>query len=116
MQVQGIGAFVRALLPIRLTGGYSLTVGTWIAIDPSLMRAVWEDWDTERYATLALDGFLANAIPPWGRDVLGAPAKIAVLDPAMNPRVVSSEAPLLHALISEEWGHDEVLGAYASLR
>src|SRR5918998_447852 len=30
MQVPGAGAFLRALLPTRLTGGYSVTFGVWV--------------------------------------------------------------------------------------
>lgn len=115
LQVQGIGAFVRVLLPIQLTGGFSLTVGTWLAINPSGLREVWELWETPAYAELVLDGFLANALPPWGEKVLGEPAVAAVRDSTQWPYIQQSGAPTLHAVLSTEWPHDAILAAYASV-
>lgn len=115
LQVQGIGAFVRVLLPIQLTGGFSLTAGTWLAINPSMMRDVWELWETPAYAELVLDGYLANALPPWGDKVLGVPAVAAVRDPTQWPYVNRSDAPTLQTVLSREWPHDTILEAYASV-
>ena len=40
MQVPHAGPFVRALLPVRLAGGYTVTFGVWAAIRPGdLQRA-----------------------------------------------------------------------------
>ena len=115
IQVQGVGAFVRVLLPIRLTGGYALTVGTWLAIDPSLLRSVWEQWETPAYAALELDGLLANAIPPWGAAVLGMPCSANVRDPTAFPYVGASTHPGLDAAVTREWPHTEILDAYESV-
>ena len=115
IQVQGVGAFVRVLLPIHLTGGSSLTVGTWLAIDPRLLRSVWENWETPAYSTMVLDGYLANAIPPWGASVLGAPTTAAVEDPSQYPYVSSSSQSDLNALLANEWPHNEILAAYSSV-
>jgi hypothetical protein len=115
IQVQGVGAFVRVLLPIRLTGGFTLTVGTWLAIDPAQIRSVWEEWETNSYATLELDGYLANGIPPWGESVLAAPAHAAVEEPSHNPYVQSSTHPVLSDVLAGEWPHGEVLEAYRSV-
>jgi hypothetical protein len=35
MMVPDVGAFVRALLPVRLTGGYTVTFGVWIGVPPT---------------------------------------------------------------------------------
>lgn len=115
LQVQGVGAFVRVLLPIRLTGGYSLTVGTWLAIDPAVFRSVWEGWESEAYSSLVLEGFLANAIPPWGDTVLGAPATATVRDPKLNPYVTSSPHPVLGEVLATEWPNEDVLAPYEGL-
>ena len=115
IQVQGVGAFVRVLLPIRLTGGFSLTVGTWLAINPALLRSVWETWETTAYSTMVLEGFLANKIPPWGASVLGAPTTAVVRDPSQNPYLSSSPQPDLNAVLSNEWPHNEILDAYNSV-
>lgn len=48
MQVPGLGAFIRALLPVGLTGGYTVTFGVWIAVHPDDLQrafAVW--WEPE---------------------------------------------------------------------
>jgi hypothetical protein len=64
MQVPGLGAFVGALLPVRLTGGHTVTYGVWVSIDPrDLQRALAVWWQPE-YAGLTLDGVLANALLP----------------------------------------------------
>jgi hypothetical protein len=34
MQTPGVGSFVRALLPVDLTGGYTVTFGVWVGVDP----------------------------------------------------------------------------------
>lgn len=115
LQVQGVGAFVRVLLPIRLSEDASLTIGTWLAIDPSQLRGVWEQWETDEYASLELDGLLANAIPPWGERVLGAPASAAVIDPSSFPYLLSSPEPVLDSILTKTWPHGEVLDAYASI-
>jgi hypothetical protein len=114
IQVQGVGAFVRVLLPIRLTDGYTLTVGTWLAIDPSRLHAVWEMWETTQYESLVLDGFLANEIPPWGAEVLGAPSTAIVRDPEQVPYLSSSSQPDLSAILTRDWPHEVILAAYQS--
>ena len=115
LQVQGIGAFVRVLLPIRLSEASALTVGTWLAINPDRMRSVWEMWETPGYATLELDGYLANAIPPWGDQVLGSPASAKVRDPSSFPYLRASCEPVLDSILTRTWPHEEILEAYASI-
>jgi hypothetical protein len=116
LQVQGVGAFVRVLLPIRLTEAAALTVGTWLAIDPARLTGVWERWETDAYATLELEGYLAKAIPPWGDRVLGAPAIAAVIDPSSFPCLRSSPDAMLDDILTRTWPHDAILDAYASVR
>jgi hypothetical protein len=112
LQVQGVGAFVRVLLPIRLTGGFSLTVGTWLAIHPDRLRGIWEVWETPAYAGLALDGLLANAIPPWGDRTLGTPVEAAVRDPGQFPYVERGREAVVQKAIATEWAHEDILAAY----
>ena len=38
MQIPGVGPFVRALLPVHLTGGYTITCGVWVAIHPDELQ------------------------------------------------------------------------------
>lgn len=111
LQVQGIGAFVRVLLPIKLTGGFTLTIGTWLAIDPARLHEVWECWWTDAYRDLVLEGYLANAIEPWGEAVLGAAATASVRDPEQIPYVRSSPEPNLDRVLTTEWPHEDILAA-----
>jgi hypothetical protein len=115
LQVDGIGAFVRVLLPIALSGGYSLTYGTWLAINPAELTSVWERWSTDAYRDLRLDGFLANAIPPWGEKVLGSPATASILDPNQFPYIVGSQSTSLDRVLSDVWPHEEILSAVESV-
>jgi hypothetical protein len=103
------------MLPIRLTGGYALTVGTWLAIDPANLRSVWEEWNKDDYSSLVLDGFLANAIPPWGDAVLSAPATATVRDPKLNPYITASAHHVLGEVLAAEWPHEQVLAPYDGL-
>ena len=41
MQVQAVGCFVRILIPVRLTGGYTVTYGAWLAVMRRVLRAEW---------------------------------------------------------------------------
>src|SRR5438128_2067983 len=88
MQVRDLGAFVRALLPVRLTDGYMLTFGVWVAIPPDDLKSTFAIWWEPEYQALHLEGLLANAIPPWG--LLGAPVSLAVRDPDETPYCVAS--------------------------
>jgi hypothetical protein len=115
LQVDNIGAFVRVLLPIKLTGGYSLTVGTWLAINPSELGHLWEVWNTNQYADLVLDGYLGNAIEPWGSSVLRAPVSAVVRNVDEIPWLESSTNPDLEQVLSAEWPHDPILSAWEAI-
>jgi len=107
MQVDGLGAFVRALLPVRLTGGYAVTYGLWIAIHPDDLLHAFEVWWAPEYAQLRLHGRLAHDVPPW--PTLGAEVEIAVTDPDVLPYCVTSSDSTLSRVLSEEWEHESVL-------
>lgn len=109
MQVNGVGAFVRALLPVRLTGGYAIAYGVWIGIDPNKLQHVLDTWWSPAYRDLVLDGRLANRIEPW--DLLGAPVRLGVLDEDSTPFCVDSHDDRLRGVMSDEWDHELVLTA-----
>ncbi|MGC4760556.1 DUF2199 domain-containing protein [Micromonospora trifolii] len=107
MQVPGVGAFVRALLPVKLTGGFSATFGVWVALDPADLQrasAVW--WEPE-YQNLRLQGWLANALPIWG--LQAAPVELEVRDPEQTPYCAQSSDPGLAKVLAEIWPHEDVL-------
>lgn len=81
---QPIGAFVRALLPIQLTGGFSLTSGHGSRSIPVTCEECGNSGTRMPTPELGLDGYLANDLPPWERKVLGVPAVAEVLDPTQE--------------------------------
>jgi hypothetical protein len=107
MEVLGLGAFIRALLPVRLTGGYSVTYGVWIGVHPDDMRRAFDVWWEPEYADLRLSGMLANRIKPW--EVFGAPVELGVRDTDQTPWCNASPDPALTAVLTDEWDHDLVL-------
>ena len=107
MQVPGLRAFVRSLLPVRLSGGFTVTFGVWVGVSPGDLQTAFRLWWSDDYPTLRLQGRLANALPGWGH--LGAPVIVAVLDTDHTPYCVSSSHEELHAVLSREWPHADVL-------
>jgi hypothetical protein len=63
MEVRDVGAFVRVLVPVRLTGGYTITYGVWLGVRAEDLRRAWEVWRTPEYTDLRLAGLLANKLP-----------------------------------------------------
>jgi hypothetical protein len=109
LQVQAVGCFVRVLLPVHLTGGYTVTFGTWLGVTPEDLRRSYEVWEQPAYMSLELEGRLANAVPPWGAAVFAKPASARVRDPNQAPYLESSPDPQLSDVLSREWPHEEVL-------
>jgi hypothetical protein len=112
MQVPSMGAFVRALLPVSLTGGHTVTYGVWVAVDPRELQRVFAVWWEPEYRDLRLDGALANSIRPWG--LLAAPVSLAVLDPQQTPYCSGSQDPRLSQVLSQQWPHEHILDALPS--
>lgn len=109
MQVPNVGSFVRSLLPIKLTGGYTVTFGVWVAIHPDDLQRAFAVWWEPEYASLRLDGFLANVVKPWG--LLAAPVTLEVRDPEQTPYCSASSDPELSRLLADKWPHESVLAA-----
>ena len=113
MQVQGVGAFVRVLVPIHLTGGYTVTFGAWLGVDPDDLGTAYEVWWTDAYADLVIDGRLANMLPPWETETYGKPMQVAVRNRDEVPYAVSSIDEFLQTVLTKEWPHEDVLAAVA---
>jgi hypothetical protein len=113
MEVPNVGAFVRVLLPIHLTGGFSLTYGLWLQVSPGDLRSTFDVWFDPAYANLQLNGRLANPVLPWG--LLGAPVVAVVRDPDQTPYCASSPDETLNRVLTDEWDHDLVLGMVADI-
>ena len=109
MQVDGVGAFVRALLPTNLTGGYTVTFGVWVGISPDDLRRVFDSWWAPEYVDLRVEGVLANDVAPWA--VFASPVQLGVRDPDSTPYCVSSSNPVLQDVLDRVWPHELVLAA-----
>jgi hypothetical protein len=99
MQIPGIGAFVRALLVVRLMGSHAVTYGVWVGVDPDDLQRAFRVWREPEYENLRLEGALANSVPPWG--LLAAPVTLAVKDPERTPYCVSSSDHLLSRVLGQ---------------
>ena len=118
----GLGAFFRALLPIRMDTGRSATLGVWLKIgDAETFYRVMDAGRAggEAWASLSFEGNLANAVEPWP-EVYRAAATAAV--PAQEtlpggaadeslavPRIVRSDHPQLSRLLTEQWPQAQFL-------
>lgn len=109
MQIPGVGPFVRALLRVRLTGGYSVRFGVWLSFHPDDLQYAFKIWWSPDYASLRLRGVLANGIEPWG--LLATPVEISVLDENQSPWVTASDDADMLAVLVNEWDHEVVLAA-----
>jgi len=109
MQVPGVGAFVRVLLPVALVGGVTLTFGVWLGVDPSTLQYIVREWRVSTYPNLVLDGRVANDVKPWG--LLAKPGRAVVRDPEQTPYLDSSTDDQLQRVLSHEWPHDDVMDA-----
>ena len=113
MQVQEVGAFVRILVPVRLTGGYTVTFGAWLGVHPDDLRRAYDAWWTPDYRELRLSGVLANGLPPWEERTYRKPLDAAVLDPDRVPYAATSPDVEMQRVLSEEWPHELILKALA---
>jgi hypothetical protein len=109
MQVPSVGPFVRALLPVSLSGGFTITFGVWLLVHPDDFQRAYRIWWEPEYADLVLDGWLANALPGWG--LLATPVRAVVRDPEETPYCSESPDQPLAAVLSQRWPHDVVLDA-----
>ena len=109
MQVPNFGAFIRCLLPVRLTGGFTVTFGVWLSVHPDDLQRAFSSWWEPEYRDLVLDGRLANEIPVWG--LFGVHAQARVQNENETPYVSYSRDSSLARVLSEQWSHDEILVA-----
>ncbi|MFD7440838.1 DUF2199 domain-containing protein [Streptomyces sp. NPDC059909] len=113
LRVDGVGSFVRCLLPVRLTGDTELVMSAWLEVDDTALRHAHAVWEDPAYAGLTLRGTLANAIRPWGDELLGAPVTAEVRNPEELPYVVAGHDPLAGRLLADTWDRDDVLSRFA---
>lgn len=108
MSVREVGDFVRILIPVHIEGGTRLTFGAWLAVAQADLYRAYEVWWEPEYEGLELDGVLANRLPPWEADVLGATVRARVLHWDEVPYATSSDDPLMRRVLTEVWKHEEL--------
>ena len=114
MRVEGVGGFVRILIPVKLTGGYTVTYGAWLSVEYADLRRAWEVWqDDSSYEQLRLSGVLANMLPGWENETYVKPLEAAVIDVQHTPYAIDSPDDFMRRVIKDEWPHDVVLAAIA---
>jgi hypothetical protein len=107
----GIGMFARVLLPVKLTGGYQITYGTWLGLmDETEFDRARALWHAPEYSSLVLMGVLANAIEPWG-DPLMTRARVAVRGPNEVPYVDAVQDESMAEVLTATWPRSWVLSA-----
>ena len=107
----GTRGFVRVLIPIHLDDDDSVTFGAWLELTYDDFERVLRTWTTDRYGGLEIEGRLANALPPWGSQLLGRHCRAAVLVESQIPYVVSSSDPVLLGILKGRHGATEVRSA-----
>nr|WSX78429.1 DUF2199 domain-containing protein [Streptomyces sp. NBC_00899] len=109
LEAEGVGCFVRVLLPLSLTGGTSLVVGTWLRVGEADFGAAQRSWESFGYEGMVLAGTLANAVPPFEDELLHAPVTVGVRDRDELPYVTGSERPGVACVLATVWDRDHVL-------
>ncbi|WP_030693599.1 DUF2199 domain-containing protein [Streptomyces globisporus] len=113
LALDGAGFFVRCLLPVRLTGDTELVVGTWLEVEEETFLRAAGIWDDEvAYPELVVRGRLANAVRPWGEEVLGAEFTGRISDPEELPYLREGHGPEAVRLLGETWDRDHVLARF----
>jgi len=113
MQVRDVGSFVRVMIPVKLTGGYTVTFGAWLWVSPDDLRHAHEIWWKPEYSGLRLSGRLANMLPGWEPATYLKPVEAAVLDPNKAPYVVASPDDFMQMVLTHEWPHEDLLAVVA---
>ncbi len=114
LAIKNVGFFLRVLLPVKLTDGFSVDFGTWLEIDAPDFRNAWQTWNFPEYADLVVEGYVANEIKPWNQ-FPHALVRAVVRDTAQVPYLDSCANQLTTKIIEDTWPHAEVLLPYAEL-
>jgi len=90
--IKNVDFFVRVILPVELTDGFSVAFGTWLEVRDEDFREAWKTWNAPEYADLAMEGYVANEIEPWN-PFPHAMVRAAVRDVEQVPYITSSDGP-----------------------
>ncbi|MGA2512848.1 MAG: DUF2199 domain-containing protein [Candidatus Limnocylindrales bacterium] len=114
LAIKDVGFFLRVILPVKLTDGFSVDFGTWLEVHSNDFRTAWQTWNAPEYADLDIEGYVANAIEPW-KKLPHALVRATVRDVDQVPYLVSCDDELVTRILGETWPHADVLAPYAHL-
>ena len=114
LAIKNVGFFLRVLLPVKLTDGFAVNFGTWLEIHAEDFKKAWTNWNFPEYADLEIEGYVANAITPWG-EFPHALVRAVVRDVTQVPFLASCPDPLVTRILGDTWPHAEVLTSYSEL-
>jgi hypothetical protein len=114
LAIKDVGFFVRVILPIKLTDGFSVHIGTWLECHAEDFRKAWQTWNFPEYADLEIEGYVGNEMEPW-KKFPHALVKATVRDMAQVPYLTASQNEVFTRILTETWPHADVLKQYAEL-
>jgi len=103
LRLPPFGAYIRALLPVRVKGGGILTYGTWVKVEPGQFDQLRAVWPSAGYAALRTNGTLANKLP--FQHAIYAEVIVEVIDPDRKPVITSSSDSWTQELLGTELPH-----------
>lgn len=106
-----VGIFIRVLLPVTPSEGYSIRYGTWLGLTTKENFERARDlWHAPEYPSLVLTGVLANAIEPWGEPLM-TKVRVGVRAAHEVPYVEAFKDPEMGKVLTETWSRSWVLSA-----
>ncbi len=111
-RLDGVGAFVRCLMPVQLSDGGKVTYSVWLRVHPDQLSHAHAVWATPGYLDLELDGTIANPIRPWPQ-MFDEPARARVTEPGTLPYLQATRPGPLSRILAEVWDRDYVLSRIA---
>lgn len=112
--IKNVGFFVRVILPVQLTDGFSVAFGTWLEVADEDFRSAWKSWNAPEYADLTMEGYVANEIEPWS-PFPHALVRAVVRDVEQVPFLATSADPVFSRILGETLPHADVLNRYSDL-
>jgi hypothetical protein len=112
LAIKDVGFFLRVILPVQLTDGFSVNFGTWLEISAEDFRTAWQTWNFPEYKDLEIEGYIGNEIKPFSEFPHGL-VKATVRKMEEVPYLTSSRNEVISRILTETHPHAEVLKAYA---
>ncbi|MGW5128472.1 DUF2199 domain-containing protein [Streptomyces sp. NPDC004069] len=109
-----LGAFARALLPIGLDDGRTATVGVWVSVEREVFAHIVRVGRGELdFDEMQFDGWLANELAPWGKEILGRPVSAGVRIPTHGrrcmPHINSSPDTFVTRVLTQRWAARDIM-------